>query len=217
MAQNVVIILTFFKQIFFTMNWIFVDYWFQVPYRHSLSEAPNSPKPLELGLGLGFPLQFGSSLTLKLDTGISTAFRDERESVFERRERRSFFCERRFEDRGFHDWRSCCLLLLLLLWVAGIAVIRTKVREGKGREVNLGSSEERVRDPRKEMTIRFVLLVNKQGQTRLAQYYEYLTIDERRALEGEIVRKCLARSENQVSEAKIWFCVVGSSVDRMAL
>jgi hypothetical protein len=81
----------------------------------------------------------------------------------------------------------------------------SKGREGKGRGVNLGSSEERVRDPWKEMTIRFVLLVNKQGQTRLAQYYEYLTIDERRALEGEIVRKCLARSENQVSEAKIWF------------
>ena len=49
------------------------------------------------------------------------------------------------------------------------------------------------------MTIRFVLLVNKQGQTRLAQYYEYLTIEERRALEGEIVRKCLARPDNQVS------------------
>jgi AP-4 complex subunit sigma-1 len=48
------------------------------------------------------------------------------------------------------------------------------------------------------MTIRFVLLVNKQGQTRLAQYYEYLTIEERRALEGEIVRKCLARADNQV-------------------
>jgi hypothetical protein len=97
------------------------------------------------------------------------------------------------------------LLLLLLLWVARIAVIRTNVREKGSREVKLGSSEERVRDPRKEMAIRFVLLVNKQGQTRLAQYYEYLTIDERRALEGEIVRKCLARSENQVSEAKIWF------------
>ena len=41
-------------------------------------------------------------------------------------------------------------------------------------------------------------MVNKQGQTRLAQYYEYLTIDQRRALEGEIVRKCLARSDNQV-------------------
>lgn len=49
------------------------------------------------------------------------------------------------------------------------------------------------------MTIRFVLLVNKQGQTRLAQYYEYLTIEERRALEGEIVRKCLARADNQVN------------------
>ncbi|KAL5232483.1 hypothetical protein ABZP36_031259 [Zizania latifolia] len=44
------------------------------------------------------------------------------------------------------------------------------------------------------MGIRFVLFVNKQGQTRLAQYYEHVSIDERRALEGEIVRKCLAPS-----------------------
>ncbi|KAG6541947.1 hypothetical protein Mapa_016672 [Marchantia paleacea] len=49
------------------------------------------------------------------------------------------------------------------------------------------------------MTITFVLLVNRQGQTRLAQYYEYLSIEERRALEGEIVRKCLARSDQQCS------------------
>ncbi|MQM00895.1 hypothetical protein Taro_033638 [Colocasia esculenta] len=48
------------------------------------------------------------------------------------------------------------------------------------------------------MGIRFVLLVNKQGQTRLAQYYEYLTLEERRALEGEIVRKCLTRTDQQV-------------------
>lgn len=48
------------------------------------------------------------------------------------------------------------------------------------------------------MGIRFILMVNKQGQTRLAQYYEYLTIEERRALEGEMVRKCLARNEQQV-------------------
>lgn len=48
------------------------------------------------------------------------------------------------------------------------------------------------------MGIRFVLMVNKQGQTRLAQYYEYLTVEERRTLEGEIVRKCLARNEHQV-------------------
>ncbi|KAG6431731.1 hypothetical protein SASPL_109814 [Salvia splendens] len=49
------------------------------------------------------------------------------------------------------------------------------------------------------MGIRFVLMVNKQGQTRLAQYYEYLNIEERRALEGEIVRKCLTRNEQQCS------------------
>lgn len=48
------------------------------------------------------------------------------------------------------------------------------------------------------MGIRFILMVNKQGQTRLAQYYEWLTLEERRALEGEIVRKCLARTEQQV-------------------
>jgi hypothetical protein len=41
-------------------------------------------------------------------------------------------------------------------------------------------------------------LVNKQGQTRLAKYYEDHSIDERLAIEGEVVRKCLGRSENQV-------------------
>ncbi|CAL5225423.1 g8238 [Coccomyxa viridis] len=50
------------------------------------------------------------------------------------------------------------------------------------------------------MTIKFVLLVNKQGQTRLAKYTDQsLSVEERRALEGEIVRKCLARSEKQCS------------------
>ena len=49
------------------------------------------------------------------------------------------------------------------------------------------------------MTIKFVLLVNKQGQTRLAKYTDQsLSVDERRALEGEIVRKCLARADKQV-------------------
>jgi AP-4 complex subunit sigma-1 len=41
--------------------------------------------------------------------------------------------------------------------------------------------------------------VNKQGQTRLAQYYNYMTISERATLEGELVRKCLSRTENQCS------------------
>mmetsp|Transcript_97128 Transcript_97128/g.259498 ORF Transcript_97128/g.259498 Transcript_97128/m.259498 type:complete len:146 (+) Transcript_97128:39-476(+) len=47
--------------------------------------------------------------------------------------------------------------------------------------------------------IRFILMVNKQGQTRLSQYYEYLSIQERVQLEGELVRKCLARHEQQCS------------------
>ncbi|OVA12453.1 Adaptor protein complex [Macleaya cordata] len=67
------------------------------------------------------------------------------------------------------------------------------------------------RGKKKKMGIRFILLVNKQGQTRLAQYYEYLTIEQRRALEGEIVRKCLARTEQQVSSL---FLSLDQSLDR---
>ena len=49
------------------------------------------------------------------------------------------------------------------------------------------------------MTIKFILMVNKQGQTRLAKYFtEHLSTDERRALEGEVVRKCLSRTDKQV-------------------
>lgn len=48
------------------------------------------------------------------------------------------------------------------------------------------------------MTIRFVLMVNKQGQTRLAQYYETHKMDERCALESEVIRKCLTRTDTQV-------------------
>ena len=55
--------------------------------------------------------------------------------------------------------------------------------------------------------IEFVLLVNKQGQTRLAQYTRFKTINERTALEGEIVRKCLSRNEDQVGTVPIvWSC-----------
>ena len=48
------------------------------------------------------------------------------------------------------------------------------------------------------MPIRFILMVNKQGQTRLAQYYETMTIREKSTLESEMIRKCLARGEDQV-------------------
>ncbi|KAJ4462087.1 Adaptor protein complex 4 (AP-4) [Paratrimastix pyriformis] len=47
--------------------------------------------------------------------------------------------------------------------------------------------------------LHFVVLVNKQGQTRLAQYYEYLPMEERVAMESEIVRRCLSRTNSQCS------------------
>lgn len=50
------------------------------------------------------------------------------------------------------------------------------------------------------MAIKFILLVNKQGQTRLAQYYTtWVSVAERVALESEIIRKCLSRTELQTS------------------
>jgi len=42
-------------------------------------------------------------------------------------------------------------------------------------------------------------MVNKQGQTRMSSYYQWLPMQERTALEAEIIRKCLSRSELQCS------------------
>jgi len=47
--------------------------------------------------------------------------------------------------------------------------------------------------------IAFILMVNKQGQTRLSSYYQWMSMAERVALESEIIRKCLSRSELQCS------------------
>lgn len=47
--------------------------------------------------------------------------------------------------------------------------------------------------------IQFLLMVNKQGQTRLAHYTHYMPIKERITLEGELVRKCLSRNNLQCS------------------
>ena len=44
-----------------------------------------------------------------------------------------------------------------------------------------------------------MLMVNKQGQTRLAKYYNSFSVQERITLEGELIRKCLSRTENQCS------------------
>ena len=49
------------------------------------------------------------------------------------------------------------------------------------------------------MGIKFILMVNKQGQTRLASYYKWLPVEHRIALESEIIRRCLWRSEYQCS------------------
>ena len=51
--------------------------------------------------------------------------------------------------------------------------------------------------------IKFVLLVNKQGQTRLSQYYEPVSIEDRVIREADIVRRCLSRGEEQVSALSI--------------
>ena len=49
------------------------------------------------------------------------------------------------------------------------------------------------------MGVQFFLMVNKQGQTRLAQYFFDITLQERTTLEGELVRKCLSRATNKSS------------------
>ena len=49
------------------------------------------------------------------------------------------------------------------------------------------------------MAIKFILMVNKQGQTRLANYYDWMNLEERTAMESEIIRKCLSRTEAQCS------------------
>lgn len=57
------------------------------------------------------------------------------------------------------------------------------------------------------MPIKFILLVNKQGQTRLAKYADQaMSVEEKRALEGEIVRKCLTRAERQVCSCEVCSC-----------
>jgi AP-4 complex subunit sigma-1 len=47
--------------------------------------------------------------------------------------------------------------------------------------------------------IKFVLMVNKQGQTRLASYFSWYPLQERAVLEAEIIRRCLSRTEYQCS------------------
>ncbi|KAL9849797.1 AP-4 complex subunit sigma-1 isoform 6-T13 [Geothlypis trichas] len=47
--------------------------------------------------------------------------------------------------------------------------------------------------------IKFFLMVNKQGQTRLSRYYEHVEINKRTVLEAEVIRNCLSRSKDECS------------------
>lgn len=47
--------------------------------------------------------------------------------------------------------------------------------------------------------IKFFLMVNKQGQTRLSRYYEHVEINKRTMLEAEVIKNCLSRSKDEVS------------------
>ncbi|POI27541.1 hypothetical protein CIB84_008709 [Bambusicola thoracicus] len=47
--------------------------------------------------------------------------------------------------------------------------------------------------------IKFFLMVNKQGQTRLSRYYEHIEIHKRTMLEAEVIKNCLSRSKDQCS------------------
>lgn len=47
--------------------------------------------------------------------------------------------------------------------------------------------------------IKFLLMVNKQGQTRLSKYYEPVDIGKRAGLEADVVRGCLSRRKEEVS------------------
>ena len=51
--------------------------------------------------------------------------------------------------------------------------------------------------------IKFVLMVNKQGQTRLASYFEWFPIQERVALEAEVRRLFVGRSK-----LSMWIIIV---------
>ncbi|XP_039994130.1 AP-4 complex subunit sigma-1 isoform X6 [Xiphias gladius] len=47
--------------------------------------------------------------------------------------------------------------------------------------------------------IKFVLMVNRQGQTRLSRYYQPVELSRRAALEADVVRCCLSRKKDQCS------------------
>ncbi|KAJ8391416.1 hypothetical protein AAFF_G00090460 [Aldrovandia affinis] len=58
---------------------------------------------------------------------------------------------------------------------------------------------ERVGALPRETMIKFLLMVNKQGQTRLSKYYEHVDIAKRASLEADVVKGCLSRRKDECS------------------
>ena len=51
--------------------------------------------------------------------------------------------------------------------------------------------------------IEFVLMVNKQGQTRLSRYFKPLLSSDKTLLEAELIRRCLGRGEDECNFLEI--------------
>uniref|UniRef100_A0A4W4DTI6 AP complex subunit sigma n=1 Tax=Electrophorus electricus TaxID=8005 RepID=A0A4W4DTI6_ELEEL len=47
--------------------------------------------------------------------------------------------------------------------------------------------------------IKFLLMINKQGQTRLSKYYDHVDVGKRAALEANVVKCCLFRKKEECS------------------
>ncbi|CAJ0931836.1 unnamed protein product [Ranitomeya imitator] len=47
--------------------------------------------------------------------------------------------------------------------------------------------------------MKFFLIVNKQGQTRLSRYYDPVVVQRRTLLESEVIKLCLSRPKDQCS------------------
>ncbi|KAK6479087.1 AP-4 complex subunit sigma-1 [Huso huso] len=47
--------------------------------------------------------------------------------------------------------------------------------------------------------IKFFLMVNKQGQTRLSKYFEHVEIHKRTSLEADVIKSCLSRTKDECS------------------
>lgn len=46
--------------------------------------------------------------------------------------------------------------------------------------------------------IKFFIIANLQGQSRLSQYYEFMSQEQRAQYEAEVVRRCVSRGPKQV-------------------